>query len=892
MHVAQKRVCLLAVAGVVSLLLCLSGCGGGVGSTEHNVPPPPPAGPPSITSLSPASAEVGIPVTITGTNFGATQGSSTVMFNGTTTTPIGWSGTSIVVSVPDAATTGMVVVTVNATASTGVLFTVLPTSTAADFYVATNGKDSWSGTLPAPNASNNDGPFATLNQARTAVQGISRSGRNTPIVVMVRAGSYYCGSMTAKCSPLTFTSSDSGSSAVPILYENYPGEVPIISGGIPLTGWTNTSGSTWTVSLNPAFVSYFESLYYNGSRRFRPRANGGAYLRLASTNPVSTCGAGTDPCFDRFYYTTGDIDPSWTQLANSCTGGETTNCYPPGDIVVRDFEKWAVPALRLDHADAAIAYLRSQTINDQMNYGFIGGTFPHRYIVENVKELCCSTQQWFLDRSHASWVLTYAAGSGENPNGAVVIPQLGNVLTATGLSYVTFSGITFSHDNFVVPPGSYPAVDCTNYANCAAAGFQGQPDVTAAVSCVDCNDIVFEGVTVSHTSGWGIEMVPDLNFSGTVTNDSIQDSAVYDTGSAGGIRLGLYPQTGQPETDANVPHGMLVSNNIVQGVGRIFPGGADAIWTGIVHDTTITHNDINDTYHSGIGICIPDASNTCIGAANSHGAYNVTVSNNQIWNIGQGVTDDMGCVYLATYGATGNQVLNNLCHDVTDASAQDGDGYGGNGIYLDATTSGVTVQDNLVYRVSWVGFLVNAGPQTASDPPNNVVNNIFAYSRMASVQRSHEVASGPVLWANLTNNIFYYDISDLGPANNVIRGCYYCWGQACSETFNFDKNTYWLTTANFSSAPAVFMLTNNSCASSSITALSYSAWRGSPQNEDPDSVVQNPGFANPSEGDFSFSGEAPPNFTPLDSSSMGRTSTPITPAAVPPGFPTATVTAY
>jgi hypothetical protein len=892
MHVAEKRVCLLAVAGVAFLLLCLSACGGGVGTASHIIPPPPPpAGPPSITSLSPTSAEIGVPVTITGTNFGGTQATSTVTFNGTAATPTGWSATSIVVSVPDGATTGNVVVTVNAVASNGVPFTVLPTSTTADLYVATNGNDSWSGTLPAPNSGSTDGPLATLNKARIKVQSLPHSGR-PPIVVMVRAGIYYCGSMTAKCSALTFTSSDSGSSAVPVLYENYPGEVPIISGGIPLTGWTNTSGSTWTVNLNPAVVSYFETLYYNGSRRFRPRANGGAYLRLASTNPVSTCGDGTDPCFDRFYYPSGDIDPSWTQLVNSCASGQTTNCYPAGDIVVRDFEKWAVPALRLDHVDAGIAYLRSQTVNDQTNYGFMGGTSPHRYIVENVKELCCATQQWFLDRSQGSWVLTYAAGSGENPNGTVVIPQLNNVLSSTGLSYVTFSGITFSHDNFVVPPGSYPSVDCINYTNCAAAAFQGQPDVTAAVSCVNCNNVVFEGVTVSHTSGWGIEMVPDLNFSGTVTNDSIQDSAVYDTGSAGGIRLGLYPQNNQPETDANVPHGMLVNNNIVQGVGRIFPGGADAIWTGIVHDTTITHNDINDTYHSGIGICIPNTSNTCIGAANSHGAYNVTVANNKIWNIGQGVTDDMGCVYLATYGATGNQVVGNMCHDVTDASAQDGDGYGGNGIYLDATTFGVNVEDNLVYRVSWVGFLVNGGPQTTGDATNNVVNNIFAYSRMASVQRSHEVPSGPVLWANVTNNIFYYDISDLGAANNVIRGCYYCWGHACSQTFNFDKNTYWLTAGNFSTAPAVFMMTNNSCASSSITALSYSTWRASPQSEDPDSVVQNPNFSNPSGGDFSFSGEAPPNFTPLDISSMGRTSTAITPPAVPPGFPTATVNSY
>ena len=51
-------------------------------------------------------------MTIAGTNFGATQGTSTVTFNGTAGTPTSWSGTSIVVPVPSGATTGNVVVTV------------------------------------------------------------------------------------------------------------------------------------------------------------------------------------------------------------------------------------------------------------------------------------------------------------------------------------------------------------------------------------------------------------------------------------------------------------------------------------------------------------------------------------------------------------------------------------------------------------------------------------------------------------------------------------------------------------------------------------------------------------------------------------------------------------
>jgi Bacterial Ig domain/IPT/TIG domain len=79
---------------------------------------------PSITSLNPMSGLVGTSVTIAGANFGTTQGSSTVTFNGVAATPTGWSATSITAPVPNGATTGNVVVTVGGVASNGVSFTV------------------------------------------------------------------------------------------------------------------------------------------------------------------------------------------------------------------------------------------------------------------------------------------------------------------------------------------------------------------------------------------------------------------------------------------------------------------------------------------------------------------------------------------------------------------------------------------------------------------------------------------------------------------------------------------------------------------------------------------------------------------------------------------------
>jgi RHS repeat-associated protein len=82
---------------------------------------------PSITNLNPTSGPAGTLVTITGINFGATQGTSTVTLGGTLVTPTGWSATAITFQVPAWSTTGNVLVTANGAASNPVGFTVTPT---------------------------------------------------------------------------------------------------------------------------------------------------------------------------------------------------------------------------------------------------------------------------------------------------------------------------------------------------------------------------------------------------------------------------------------------------------------------------------------------------------------------------------------------------------------------------------------------------------------------------------------------------------------------------------------------------------------------------------------------------------------------------------------------
>jgi hypothetical protein len=62
-------------------------------------------------------------------------------------------------------------------------------SAQADFYVATDGNDRWSGTSPVANGELTNGPFASLDRARDAVRDLKKR-KSTDIVVLVREGTY------------------------------------------------------------------------------------------------------------------------------------------------------------------------------------------------------------------------------------------------------------------------------------------------------------------------------------------------------------------------------------------------------------------------------------------------------------------------------------------------------------------------------------------------------------------------------------------------------------------------------------------------------------------------------------------------------------------------------
>ena len=106
----------------------------------------------------------------------------------------------------------------------------------ADFYVAGNGNDAWSGKLAEPTPDRADGPFRTLEHARDEVRRlkIARTETGKGVTVLIRGGVY-----TFR-QTFTLDVRDSGTADAPVVYQARPGEKVIFVGGpaVPPTALT------------------------------------------------------------------------------------------------------------------------------------------------------------------------------------------------------------------------------------------------------------------------------------------------------------------------------------------------------------------------------------------------------------------------------------------------------------------------------------------------------------------------------------------------------------------------------------------------------------------------------------------------------------------------------
>ena len=466
--------------GVAPGLVTMNACAGSVcGSTTITV-----VSPPSITGISPTSGFIGTTLTITGTNFGTNQGTSTVTFNGTVAAEIlNWGATSIVAMVPAGATTGSVAVSANAASSTGPTFTI---SSAGSFGITSIFPSSG---VPGMQVQINGGGFGTSQGSST----ISLNGTNAVvtnwtdanIVAIVPSGatsgpfSVTVGGQTVHSSPFTVTSLPSGWLDADV------GAVGVAGSSSYTTGTFSVSGAGSQISGSvDAFHFVYQTLSGDGSIVARVRIPSGTQAGVMVRQSLD---AGSPFGTTLAYGTHVEFD------ARAVEDGSTSQ---PGEVFNLSSPFW----VELVRSGSTLTSYRS---SDGVNWTVVGSATlnmtPNVYV------------GLVVDSGSTSSTATATFDNVSVNSTVMPAPVITSVSATTGSvgSQVVISGSNFgaSQGSSVVTLNAMPVTinswsDSSISITIPAGATSGLLVVSAAPSMNDSNPVVFTVTAQPLPSGW------------------------------------------------------------------------------------------------------------------------------------------------------------------------------------------------------------------------------------------------------------------------------------------------------------------------------------------------------------------------------------------------------
>ena len=595
--------------------------------------------------------------------------------------------------------------------------------TDADFYVSPRGDDSWSGTLAAPNARNNDGPFATLERARDAVR-IAKTEK-PDLNILIRGGTYQL------TDTIVFGLEDSGQGDSFITYSAYPGETPVFTSGKEITEWKKVTDTLPGLSqsavgnVRVADVSAkFHSLFDDDGLLPRARSKGFIPLKGGSR--------------DRLHAPSGFIK-NWPNVEDI-------------EIVVRPNHAWIVNILPLKSADEKeqIAHTSIEATYVMKRLHFLKQT--KSCWVENAIQELDQPGEWALNTKQGK---LYLWPRNDSP---VLAPSLTELIriegaidkqgpTDTPVRNLRFQGLTFMHgDRYQLTDddaGLQHDWDMHDKAN-ALVRLRGTENCTIA----DCR--------FAHSGSDAIRV--DLHGQ----QNTISDNLIEHLGGTGILLCGYGPGT----KDVNRKN--VVYNNHIHHVGRIYSHSPGImVWQS--GENRVANNLVHHTPYTGIIIsgCMADFFSRRRGRELSSTirrheiaklpkqlgfedvrpylhTHDNLIELNEIHHAME-MLGDGNAIYIRGAGG-GNMIRRNYIHHLVAPMIMQA------AIRTDGGQMDTTISENLIYKCTSQGIMMKLNTHVE----NNIVADIIAPPRGYYLA----VREGPLTGATIKRNIFYSSSTD------------------------------------------------------------------------------------------------------------------------------------
>ena len=485
----------------------------------------------------------------------------------------------------------------------------------------------------------------------------------------------------------------------------------IIDGGWHIRDFDQTTlnGVTaWCAKINRELAEYlrFEQMFVNGERRSRTVYPENCFMGL------------TGIIFDgekQMKVSLEEKEKYWcTSNAVFSYQGELPQFSCIDDIILMMNHCWLHERLRVKEID----YENKLIYTDNAS---LFAAFPDEKIyLENVFEMLKKPGQWYFDKSE--YLLYYIPKEGENRTESdVVIPMVDAFLIAEDTANKHIRGITFRYCS-----SAYDYQVSSQYRSPwhkIETSRQGECEVPGCIQLIRSRHCSVTDCKMEHIGRYGIEIAQASAYIAICRNQFVD----LGCGAVKNYRRDAYAIR-VPEDET---HHVQITDNLISNYGRLYKAAVGILLTD-VHHYIVSHNEIAYGEYTAVSC------GWVWGYDVSENGHN-EISYNNIHHIGNNSVADMGAIYMLGVQPC-TFIRNNVIHDVIDREEN------GWGIYLDEGSSEITVENNLVYRVSTEPMHIHYGKN------NRVINNIFACGAVALLSNTRHEEHTQLI---VERNIFY-----------------------------------------------------------------------------------------------------------------------------------------